>query len=93
MFTNKLVCTGVPKEVGAKAAIDITEEFAHRPWHENVVCRWNGDALHLEATNSFDSDGKALMDEFSDAISACVAELFDGDILIERIVRVSDSKN
>jgi hypothetical protein len=32
------------------------------------------------------------MDEFSDAISACEAELFDGDISIERIVRVSDSK-
>jgi hypothetical protein len=88
MFTIKLICSGVPKELGPKAAIDITEEFSHRSWYENAICRWSGSALHLEATNDFDSDGKALIDEFSDAISACVTEPFVGDILIEQIVRI-----
>jgi hypothetical protein len=75
-----LACDGVPVQAGPQAAIDITQEFTHRPWHENVVCMWNGSALILQAENDFDSDGLALMDEFSDAISAYIADCFDGDI-------------
>ena len=57
-----------------QAALEIAEEFLHRPWHQNVRCTWDGRALHLEADNDFDDTGLALLDEFSDAIAACVKE-------------------
>ena len=75
----------MPPSVGNEAAIDIKKEFGHRPWHQNVQCVWNGAALLLTAENDYDSDGRALMDEFSDAISACIAEGFDGDIRVASV--------
>jgi hypothetical protein len=81
------VCDGVPERLGALAAKDITEEFLSRPWHQNAICSWDGLLLFLTAENDFDEDGKALTDEFSDAISACVSEGFDGDIKLMSIVR------
>jgi hypothetical protein len=85
MFRIVLACDGVPPSA-PQAAIDIVDEFSHRPWHRNVKCDWVDGRLLLEAENDFDSTGEALADEFSDAIAACVAELFDGGI---RIVSVS----
>ena len=41
------------------------------------------------ATNDFDENGLALIDEFSDVISQCVSEPFDGDIVV-RSIRRSD---
>jgi len=90
MYTIELVCDGCPKEVGEQAAKCITEEFRQRPWHQNVICRWDGENLRLEATNDFDSEGKALTDEFSDSISGCVAEGFEGDIRVGRITSEPD---
>ena len=75
-----LACNGVPTGVGAEAARDITEEFTHRSWHQNLSCEWNGSRLILQADNDFDSNGLALLDEFSDAISACIEDGFDGGI-------------
>src|SRR4051812_45703912 len=80
MYRIVLACKGVPTNVGAIAARDITEEFTHRPWHQNVRCEWDGSRLMLQAENDFDSHGLALLDEFSDAISAFVADGFDGGI-------------
>jgi hypothetical protein len=77
-----LACDGVPAEAGAQAATDITEEFKRRPWHRNVVCRWDRHALILQAENDFDPEGLALIDEFSDAISTCIANDFDGNISV-----------
>lgn len=58
-------------EKAALAGIsDIADEFASRPWHRNVSCRWEKDRIVLEAENDYDPDGKALIDEFSDAICA-----------------------
>ena len=82
MFKLVLSCTGVPERVGPQAAVDITEEFTHRSWHKHVVCSWDVSSLVLEAENDFDSDGLALLDEFSDAISACISDGFDGKITI-----------
>ena len=65
-----LACDGVPSDVGPTAAADIAEEITQRPWHQNVTCTWDGNALILCDENDFDDDGLALMDEFSDAISA-----------------------
>ncbi len=90
MFTIKLVCRGIPKELGPRVATNITEEFRFCSCYENAICRWREDALQLEATSDFDCDGRALAEEFSEAISACVAEPFDGAILVEQIVQVSD---
>ena len=80
MYRIVLACKAVPVGVGAIAARDITEEFTHRPWHQNVRCEWDGSRLILQADNDFDSNGLALLDEFSDPISASIAEGFDGGI-------------
>jgi hypothetical protein len=86
-FRIVLACDGVPTDVGPLAAVNITEEFTRRPWHQDVACMWDGQSLILQAENNFDPEGLALMDEFSDAISACIHEGFDGDI---RIVAVTE---
>jgi hypothetical protein len=83
-----LACDGAPVHAGPQAAIDITQEFAHRPGHENVVCTWNGLALILQAENDFDPEGLALIDEFSDAISAYIADGFDGNIRVLSAARL-----
>jgi hypothetical protein len=80
MYRIVLACKGVPADVGAVAARDIAEEFTHRPWHQNVHCEWDGSRLVLQADNDFDSNGLALMDEFSDAIAASITDSFDGGI-------------
>lgn len=86
--TVTLSCTGVPKNAGAEAAADITREFAeHRTWHQNVSCTWDGSRLLLTAENDYDPDGVALMDEFSDCLSAYITEGFDGSIRVESAVR------
>ena len=86
MYKVVLSCGGVPKVAGAQAAADITREFAeHRTWHRNVACTWDGSKLALSAENDYDADGLALMDEFSDCISAYISEGFDGDITVESI--------
>jgi hypothetical protein len=80
MYRIVLVCNGVPPHVGEAAAREITEEFTHRPWHQNVNCEWDGTQLLLQADNEFDSKGLALFDEFADAISACIQDGFDGGV-------------
>jgi hypothetical protein len=88
MYKITLACYGVPKAAGPDAATDITKEFAeHRQWHINVSCQWDGERLILEAENDYDSNGLALMDEFSDCISAYIVEPFDGDIKVENITK------
>jgi hypothetical protein len=90
MFHVVLECEaeGLSCEVGEQAATDVAEEFAHRPWHTNVRCTWDGRCMRLEADNDYDDKGLALRDEFSDAMAACVA-MYErvGDI---RIVSVTD---
>jgi hypothetical protein len=79
---------GLSPEIGEQAAIDIAEEFTHRPWHTNVRCTWDGHCMRLEAENDFDANGLRLRDEFSDALAACVAMYArPGDL---RIVSVSE---
>lgn len=82
MYRISLVCHGVPPDHGDAAATDIAEEFTYRPWHEAVKCSWDGKFLLLEAENDYDFNGLALLDEFSDAIAACIAPAFDGRIEI-----------
>jgi hypothetical protein len=89
MYRIVLACYGVPESAGAEAAADITTEFAdHRKWHSNVICTWDGTRLVLQADNDFDSNGLALLDEFSDCTAAYIKELFDGEIKVESITQV-----
>jgi hypothetical protein len=81
MYRVVLECCGVPVAEGAEAAADIEQEFReHRPHHYNVRCKFESGKLVLQADNDFDPDGLALMDEFSDCISAYTATPFDGDL-------------
>ena len=77
-----------PLRLGSKRLSTIAEEFAHRPWHTNVRCMWDRPSLRLEAQNDYDNQGLAIRDEFSDALSACVA-IYErvGEI---RIVSISE---
>ena len=81
MFRVALACQGVPASAGQAAACGIQQNFAaHRQHHKNVVCTFTNGELVLTAENDFDPDGLALMDEFSDLLSAYIVEPFDGDI-------------
>ena len=42
------------------------------------------------AENEYDAQGFNLMDEFSDNISSCIEEPFDGDITIVSIEDLTD---
>jgi hypothetical protein len=76
-----LQCSGVPAAEGEEAATDIEREFRERRLHHhNVRCKFEDGKLVLQADNDFDPDGLALMDEFSDCVSAYVATPFDGDL-------------
>ena len=78
-----LECSGVPAAEGEEAARDIEAEFRdHRTHHKNVRCSFRDGKLVLQAENDWDPDGLALMDEFSDCISAYITTLFDGDLTL-----------
>lgn len=86
MFRIVLSCDGVPPSAAPEVALDIAAEFTeHRTWHRKVSCRWTGSQLILQAENDFDSEGLALMDEFSDCLSAFIAGPFDGTIKLESL--------
>ena len=89
MFRIVLECDagGLSAEIGEQAAIDIAEEFGHRPWHTNVRCAWDSPCMRLEAENDYDNQGLAIRDEFSDALAACVAMYERVDI---RIVSITE---
>ena len=88
MYRIILVCKDVPAHAGAVAARDIREEFTRRPWHKDVSCAWDGSNLILQMDNDFDSNGLALLDEFSDAISACIEDGFDGDVKVLSVCEI-----
>jgi hypothetical protein len=83
-----LACDGIPDDRGVQAATDVAEEFTHRPWHENVECQWGDGVLLLIAENDYDPEGLALMDEFSDATSACLAADFGYSIRLVSVTRL-----
>ena len=88
MFRVVLSCGGIPTQSGSEAAASIAKEFAeHRPWHKNVSCIWDGSRLVLAAISDYDSDGQALLDEFSDCVSAYVVGHFDSDMRVESVTR------
>src|SRR5438045_9175257 len=94
MYRIILSCRGVPAAEGPSAAVDITNEFANsRHWHQDVICRWDGNRLSICADNDFDSDGRALLDEFSDCLGAYIREPFDGEIRIEFVTPIAGNNS
>jgi len=55
-----------------------------------VKCEWNGAQLILQADNDYDPSGKALVDEFSDAISGCISNAGDGDIEVVSVTALPE---
>jgi hypothetical protein len=89
MYRLVLVCSRIPIGEGSEAARDLTIEFAkHRTRHSNVVCSYADGKLRLVAENDLDPNGPALMDEFSDCLSAFIATPFDGDLTMQSIARL-----
>jgi len=84
MYKVVLECSGVPIDEGDAAALDITREFSeHRLHHRNATCSFADGILTLVAENDFDPKGLALMDEFSDCLSAYISRHVDGDIRVK----------
>jgi hypothetical protein len=65
-------CSGLSDAEGSAAVADVAEEFAGRPWQRDVRCEWVDGTLRLTATSDNDFN-EALLDEFWDAVIACVA--------------------
>ena len=84
-----LQCNGVPSAVGAEGAKRITANFAKRTWHKNAMCSWDGNHLTLSVENDFDREGRAVMDEFSDEISASIRGGFDGDVRVISVTEIN----
>jgi len=81
MFRIVLAATGISREDNPTVAQDIELDFKDRSWNQNVHCYWDDQSrLILEAENDFDDDGRALLDEFSDEISACAENVGDGGL-------------
>jgi hypothetical protein len=92
MHRVRLICEGIPPVAGGEAASDITREFAeYRKWFSNVSCFWDGVRLVLEADSDFDSSGEALLDEFSDCVSAYVDGDFDSTISVDSVTEMGES--
>ena len=72
MYEVIVQCMGAPAEAAQSGVIDLLDEFTHRPWHTHVRCHAGGGVIVLTAVNDYDSQGLALLDEFSDAVVACV---------------------
>jgi hypothetical protein len=74
MFKITTIAGGISEAAGQQAARDIQQEFReHRDWHQRVTCTFTAGTLTLVAVNDYDEDGTALLDEFSDCLSACVS--------------------
>jgi hypothetical protein len=76
----------VPIDQGETAALDIARHFAeHRPHHQNVKCLFAEGKLILVAENDYDPKGLALIDEFSDCLSAFIRGGIDGDMRVKSV--------
>jgi hypothetical protein len=92
MYRIQISCKGISESAAKASVADIFREFDERPWQHNVQCRWDGSRVVLQAENDYDSTGQALLDEFSDAVCACIPiEATSIIFAIESVGTVSDS--
>jgi len=73
VFRITVACSGLTEAEGSGVVSDVLEEFTHRQWQHNVECTWSAGTLSLCASNDFDENGQALLDEFGDAVLASVS--------------------
>ena len=88
MYRVTLTCSGLTDAEGGGGVFDILEEFSHRPWHTDATCEWKEGILRFSATNDFDKNGLALLDEYSDAIHACINYLGKIHLDVESVLVV-----
>jgi hypothetical protein len=75
MYRITIECLHVAPDLGPQAAVDIEQEFrVHRTWHKEPRCTYADRKLLLVASNDFDVDGRALLDEFWDCLAAYLGE-------------------
>ena len=86
MYRVTVVCGGLTEAEGSGAVACILDEFTHRPWHKTVACEWRDGILWLSASNDYDQTGQALLDEFGDAIIACVSPVGSIRSKVEAVV-------
>jgi hypothetical protein len=71
MLRITVECLDVPEDAGPAAAADIEREFReHRTWWTRPYCVYRNGCISLTAMSDFDSDGRALVDEFGDCLVA-----------------------
>lgn len=85
MYRIVVACEGLAEAEGMRAVACVLEEFGHRPWHKEVACEYVAGALRLSAVNDYDKNGQALLDEFSDAIHACVSYSHEIHLSVESV--------
>jgi hypothetical protein len=78
MYHISVSCLGLTDQECITAVPDILEEFSHRDWHMDPHCNYNDSVLTLTVINDFDENGQATIDEFIDAVHACIK--FNGTI-------------
>jgi hypothetical protein len=91
IFKIKLSTGDIDPAFGQTAATDIQNAFReHRGWHQDVACQYEDGKLVLTALNDFDDNGYALLDEFSDCLSAFLpaAALGNGALEVVSIERL-----
>ncbi len=86
MYHVTVACRGLTEAEGQGALGCVLEEFTHRPWHAAVQCEWSAGVLRLSAVNDYDTNGQALLDEFGDAIHACVSYSQEIRLVVESVV-------
>lgn len=86
MYRVTVTCNGLTEAEGQGAVACICEEFTRRPWHEAVHCEWTAGVLRLAATNEYDRSGQALLDEFGDAVHACLSYSQEIHLLVESVL-------
>jgi hypothetical protein len=92
MYRVTLTCSGLSEVEGCGSVADILEEFTHREWHTNTHCEWKQGVLWFSATNDFDKDGLALLDEFGDAVQACINNFEQIHIEVESVLRIDHQR-
>lgn len=80
-----VACVGLTESEGSSAVQDILEEFGHRPWNMVISCTWSAGKLRLIVERDDDTNGQALLDEFWDAIHACVRYVNPIRVLVESV--------
>ena len=88
MYRVTVSCRGLSEAESSAAQPDLLDEFADRPWHSSLSLSWQDGVLSVTAENDFDSTGAAMLDEFWDAVHACVNWKGPVQFRVESVVEI-----